>query len=365
MPVGLGSFTGRPPESGELNPEASFSAPTSDYFDIGPLSQGGAYTARDRLSAGFAMFEVGLRRGLRLIGGARYESDHLEIDAFSTLGSPVRTTKDWNDLLPAIALTVQLSESQQLRLSASRTLARPEYRELSPITSRDVLNGDDTKGNENLLRTNIFNADARWEWYPGAGELVSVALFAKRFDHPIERVYQSAGSGTRTVFYTNAKGADDYGIEFEVRKELGFLGRPLAPYAVFTNLTVMRSLIHLGDSTRSSSTNLNRAMVGQAPYVINTGLTYTSHSGRTSATLLYNRVGERIDAAGDAPLPDVVELPRDVVDLSLRLAITGSVSARLDGKNLLDAPYQTMQGTVTRERFQAGRTLQIGVRWQP
>lgn len=345
--------------------DGRFSTPTSDYFDIGPLSQGGSYTARDRLAAGFAMLEVGLLRGLRLIGGARYESDHLEVDAFSTLGAPVYTTKDWNDLLPAIALTAQLNESQQLRLAASRTLARPEYRELSPITSRDVLNGDDTKGNENLLRTNIVNVDARWEWYPGAGELISVALFAKKFDHPIERVYQSAGSGTRTVFYANAQGADNYGIEFEGRKDLGFLGRALAPYSVFANVTVMRSMIHLGDSTRSSSTNLNRAMVGQAPYVINTGITYTSTSGRSSATLLYNRVGARIEAAGDAPLPDVVEQPRDVVDLSLRLAVTGSVSARLDGKNLLDAPYRTTQGTVTRERFQAGRTIQIGLLWQP
>lgn len=345
--------------------DGRFSTPTSDYFDIGPLSQGGSYTARDRLSAGFAMFEVALRRNLRLIGGARYESDHLEVDAFSTLGSPVSTRKDWNDLLPAIALTAQLSESQQLRLSASRTLARPEYRELSPITSRDVLNGDDTKGNEHLLRTTIVNADARWEWYPSAGELISVALFAKQFDHPIERVYQSAGSGTRTVFYVNARSADNYGVEFEVRRELGVLGRPLAPWSVFTNVTVMRSMIQLGDSTRSSSTNLNRAMVGQAPYVINTGLTYTSKSGRSSATLLYNRVGERIDAAGDAPLPDVVERPRDVVDASLRLAVGGSVSVRLDGTNLLDTPHETVQGSVTRERFQTGRTLQVGLTWQP
>ena len=102
-------------------------------FDIGPLAQGGSYTARDRLAAGFAMTELALTDRLRLIGGARYERDHLDVNAISTLGSPVLTQKRWNDLLPSLSLNVKLNETQQLRLSASRTLARPEYRELSPI----------------------------------------------------------------------------------------------------------------------------------------------------------------------------------------------------------------------------------------
>src|SRR3712207_8403318 len=54
-------------------------------------------------------------------------------------------------------------------------------------SSRDVLNGDDLEGNPDLERTRIQNADLRWEWYPDAGEVVSVGVFAKRFDKPIER----------------------------------------------------------------------------------------------------------------------------------------------------------------------------------
>jgi hypothetical protein len=52
----------------------------------------------------------------------------------------------------------------------------------------------------------------------------------------------------------------------------------------------------------------------QAPYVVNAGITYATASGGSSATLLFNRVGDRIDAAGDSPLPDVVELARNVLD---------------------------------------------------
>src|SRR4029079_3102801 len=117
---------------------------------------------------------------------ARYESDNLEVNAVSTLGSPVNTTKKWNDLLPSLALNLQITGSQQLRLSGSRTLARPEYRELSPIISRDVVGGENVQGDENLSRTRVTNVDARWELYPSASEIVSVAFFPTKFALPIE-----------------------------------------------------------------------------------------------------------------------------------------------------------------------------------
>ncbi len=351
----------------ELAPEEIFDGRfnNSRIFDIGPLAQGGSYTARDRISAGFAMAEIGLSERFRLVGGARYESDHLDVNAISTLGAPVLTTKVWNDLLPSLALNVKLNDEQQLRISGSSTLARPEYRELSPIKSRDVLNGDDTQGNENLSRTNIINGDVRWEWYPESGEVVSVALFAKKFDLPIERVYRAAGSGTRTVFYTNAESAENYGVELEMRKNLGFITQALSPLSIFSNLTVMESKIHLFKDTQASATNLSRRMVGQAPYVINAGLSYGSERGSTSATLLFNRVGDRIQAAGDLPLPDVIESARNAVDFSLRFGLVGNVTARLDAKNLLDSPYETMQGTAVRELYKSGRTIQLGFQFRP
>jgi outer membrane receptor protein involved in Fe transport len=351
----------------ELSPEEIFDGrfAASNIFDIGPLAQGGSYSARDRLAAAFVMSEFAVSDRLRLVGGARYESDHLDVNAISTLGSPVMTRKIWNDLLPSLALNVKLTETQQVRLSGSRTLARPEYRELSPIKSRDVLNGDDTQGNENLSRTNVTNADLRWEWYPASDEVLSLAAFAKKFTLPIERVYHAAGSGTRTVFYTNAKSADDYGLELEMRKSLGFVGEALAPLSVFSNVTVMRSRIHLFDDTQASATNLSRAMVGQAPYVVNAGFSYASRGGASSATLLFNRVGDRIFAAGDSPLPDVIQRARSVLDMSLRAKVFQNVTARLDAKNLLDSPFSTVQGTATRELYRTGRTFHLGFGFRP
>ena len=196
------------------------------------------------------------------------------------------------------------------------------------------------------------------------GEVLAIAAFAKRFTNPIERVYGSGSGGTSFVFFTNALAADNYGIEAEFRRDLDVVHRALAPLSLFANATVMQSMIHLAPNTQASATNLRRRMVGQAPYVVNSGLTYTSRSGQSSATILYNRVGARLTAAGSSPLPDVVQQARNVADLSVRLGVAPGVTFRADAKNLLDAPYVITQGSVTREWYRAGRVFQAGVVWR-
>ena len=339
-----------------------FSQPGSSALDLRALAQGGSYDARDALAAGYAMLDYGLSTRLRFIGGTRIEASNVEVDALSSLGESVRSDPEYVDVLPSLALNYALTETQNLRVSASQTLARPEYRELTPIITRDVIGGVFQRGNSNLERTLIQNGDLRWEWYPNRGEVISVAVFAKNFDKPIERTFAQQGSSVISDF-VNAKGATNYGVEFEVRKGLGFLTEVLTPITAFSNVTLMESDIRLGES-RGASTDPNRRMVGQAPYVVNGGFTYLSARGRTSATVLYNRVGPRIREAGVQPLPNSIEQARDVLDFSLRFPVGRSLAARFDARNLFDSPFLTTQGDVVRERWRAGRTFQLGFAWR-
>jgi outer membrane receptor protein involved in Fe transport len=339
--------------------DGRFSTDADEVFIVVPLGQGGAYDAHDRLAAGYAMLELALSDRLRLIGGARYERSRTRVDAQPTIGENLVSDTTWTDILPALTLNVKLSDRQNLRFSATRTLSRPEYRELAGVMYREVLGGDNVLGNPSLRRTLIQNADVRWEWYPSSGEVLSVALFGKRFDDPIERVYL-ATSGTRVVTFVNAEGAENYGVEVEARKRLGTLSPAFEPWTVFANATVMKSDIRIGASA-ASVTNDNRAMVGQAPYVLNAGVTYASTTGANSATLLYNVVGKRIVSAAETPLPDVYEQPRHVLDLSLRYGLTGSLAAKLDVRNLLDEPYEITQGVALREFYRAGRVFSAGL----
>src|SRR5690606_30951 len=132
----------------------------------------------------------------------------------------------------------------------------------------------------------------------------------------------------------------------------------------FTNLTVMQSEIDLSNVS-AGSIEAERPMVGQAPYVVNAGLTYAPGEGSFSATALYNVVGRRIHSASLLPLPSVYEEARHVLDLSLRFPIAGTVSGKVDARNLLDAPYEITQGTVVRESYSTGRSFSFGLSWRP
>jgi TonB-dependent receptor len=343
--------------------DGRFSTGSQQTLRLTNLAQGGSYDAKDRLAAGFAMLSVPLSRSITVVGGARVENSRVTVNSLSSTGERTATTPTFTDLLPSLALTVRLSENQNLRFAGSRTLSRPEYRELAPLLFREVIGFDNVVGNASLRRALITNADIRWELYPSSGEVLSVSLFAKRFTDPIERVYLGT-SGTRIITFVNAQSADNYGAEFELRKNLSTLGEGLRPFTFFTNATVMASRIRI-DQSSASITNPERRMVGQSPYVFNSGLTWTSPSGAWSATALYNVFGERITEAGEIPLPDVVEKPRHVVDLSIRFPVINGLAARLDARNLTNAPYRIVQGPVTRERYTIGRSIGFGFTWKP
>jgi TonB-dependent receptor len=351
----------------ELEPElifdGRFTADGHAYMRVTPLSQGGSYTAEDRLLAAYGMLDVGVSERIRIIGGARVERSELDLVAQATIGPdqyPVQPR--YTDVLPSLAVNFKLTEAQNLRVSAAQTLARPEYRELAHVLYREVLGGENVRGNPDLKRTLIQNADVRWEWYPNAGEVLSIALFAKQFQDPIERVYR-ATSGTSLVTFVNADEARNLGVELELRKRLGFFAESLESLTFFTNATLMRSRIQIAQSA-SSQTNTQRAMVGQAPYVLNAGLTLAPETSRSSATLLYNVTGKRILSAGEVPLPDMYEQSRHMLDLALRTGLFPGVSLKLDAKNLLDAPYEVTQGAVVRETYRSGRSYSVGLSWQ-
>ena len=289
------------------------------------------------------------------------ERDKIRVDAVDASGAESNSLLDDTDLLPALSLNYYLTPSHQVRASAARTLARPEYRELAPIYYFDILGGQSMFGNPNLVRTLIDNFDLRWEWYPSAGEVVSAAVFYKRFTDPIEQVLVArSGDNAPDATFQNADGATNYGIELEARKNLGFLAGALRGFTGFANLTLMNSEIDIKPGA-SSPTNPQRAMVGQSEYVVNGGIGYLGLDGRFSATALYNVAGPRIFQAGVMPTPDTYEEARSFLDMSLSYDLTESLGFRFNAKNLLDSPYLLTQGEVIRLKYYTGREFTFGI----
>ena len=172
-------------------------------------------------------------------------------------------------------------------------------------------------GNYDLKAAYIQNYDLRYEWYPSKGEIVSIALFYKKFKNPIEWTYTVAGGTDLIYSYINAKGADNYGIEIDIRKNLGFIG--LEDLSLSFNGSFIKSKV-----TFEEGNNIDRPMQGQSPYLINTGIFY-NRSG-WSAAILYNRIGKRIVGVGNKygtgadgssrNIPNSYEMPRNSLDLS-------------------------------------------------
>jgi TonB-dependent receptor-like protein/carboxypeptidase family protein len=342
----------------------AYTAGSEDKIILEPNTAGGTYDAKDNVSAGYAMADIPLGTRIRLVGGARAEQWQLDMSAQPVSLGNVSITRRNTDVLPSLALNATLTENEMLRLSASQTLARPEYRELAPVSYRDMLGEREVFGDSSLVRTLVQNYDARWEWYPSSTEVLSFGVFAKHFDKPIEQV-DVATSGASQLSFINAQSAFNYGLEVELRKGLGFLVSALQPWSVFSNVTLIRSRINTSNSSLSALTNDERPMVGQAPYVVNTGLSYSNRGGSTNATLLFNVVGKRIASAAVAPLNgDTYEQPRPQLDFSLRFPMHGGINGKLDATNLLDAPYEERQGSVIRYRYTTGRSFSLGASWQ-
>ncbi|MEX1257539.1 MAG: TonB-dependent receptor [Gemmatimonadota bacterium] len=340
--------------------DGRFAQEGDSIFILAPEQAGGSYDADDRLYSGFLMGEVNVTERLRLIGGVRVENYELDLNAVNAVGVSSDVTRSYTDFLPALSALIQLPGEQQVRLSASQTLARPEYRELAPINYREVLGGEQVRGDANLERTLIRNLDLRWEWYPRVGEVISVGIFGKWFENPIEERY-IGGSGTSTRTFANAESAANFGVELDVNRSLDWIHPALEPLSVFGNLTLMKSEVDTGQEGEEA-----RALVGQAPYVVNSGLTYFNALRGLSATVLFNVVGDRVlnARAVGATYEDVVERPRPLVDLSFRFPVIGAASGKLDLKNILDSPYEVLQGPIVRDYHRSGRSVSFGLSWQ-
>lgn len=341
------------------------------------------YKADEQITAGYAMVDLPIISSLRLVTGVRVEAWDLNLkphDPLTGYSDPALTVaQNKMDLLPSINLIYSLGEDMNLRGSFSRTLARPEFREMAPFRFDDYRQS--TYGNPALERTNISNTDLRWEWFPRGGEVIAVSGFYKSFVKPIEQVYLLGGSGI-SVEPANASRASSIGAEFEFRKALDFVTAALEDFSIGTNLTLVKSEVQFrpGDSitvfdgvglipysaAALTDTTSARPLQGQSPYVVNAALGYNNRRWGTTVNLLYNVFGRRLATVGSAGIPDTYEQPRNSLDLSITQALPAGLLLKVSARNLLDAETLLEQEfpsgeKITVERYRSGRTLSVGL----
>lgn len=304
-----------------------------------------SYVAEQNIFAGYAMADTAPTRWMRVILGARVEASTQVLESFDRFDPTIRSksTLATVDLLPSANLVFKTTPNSNLRFSATRTVARPQLRELAPFLFTEYFGARDVYGNPNLDRTTIVNLDARFEWFPTLSEVAAVSLFYKEFKKPIEKVILPAGN-RGTDSFENAEGARNAGVELELRKNLGFAHQRLANWGALANLTLVYSRVSLGESQVGLQTNNERPLAGQSPFVVNLGADYANDKSGTRFRLLYNVFGRRITQVGAYGLADVYEQPRHVVDVTVAQRIGKHVDLKLAAENLLFAPVRFTQG---------------------
>lgn len=326
------------------------------------------YEAEQLILAGYGLIELDLVEDLRLQAGVRYEKSVQEVTTFELFGNPpevVEAKLDDGDFLPAVNLTYSFLPEHKLRLGGSRTVSRPEFRELAEFQFTDVASGFIAKGNPDLERATIVNADLRYEWFPAPGELFSASIFYKRFDSPIEKVIIPTGSSLLTS-WDNADTADLYGFEIEVRKSLGFLNRwfVLGPsedeswlddLSLIANFALIESEVSISEDEDSlgNQTNNKRPLEGQPEYVLNVGMLYDNRDLGLTVALFASTFGESISGVGAFGLPDEKEQPRWSLDFNISKTV-GRGSIKLSAENLLDDAYTFEQGEFTTVEYRKG-----------
>ncbi len=342
------------------------------------------YNAKQTVASAYIMNELPITEKLKAVYGLRLEKfDHIYTGQ-NNQGTVIYNEEkiiDVLDVLPALNLIYGLNSDMNLRASFSQTLARPSFKEASIAQIYDAISDRTFIGNINLVETKIKNFDVRWELFKPGGQMFSVSGFYKAFSNPIEIVAFSQ-SAPDNLQPRNVGDAQVVGLELEARKNLNFLNESLKNFSLGFNVTVVKSEVEMdkteGGEYESRINNARigevlsdkRDMQGQAPYILNSYLSYRSESG-FDANLSYNVQGESLSIVGIGLNPDVYTSPFHSLNFkaSKRFGDDDIFNINIGVKNILGSDqtkiYKSFESSnQIFENFIPARTFSLGLSWR-
>jgi outer membrane receptor protein involved in Fe transport len=349
------------------SPEHLYSAEyiTPDRFEIFEDTRPtDFYVASQDITAGYAMGDLTMKKW-RFIGGVRFERSRQDVrtfDPFSIDAKPIVASLDNRDPLPAAGVVYNLTSEVNIRAGYSKTVSRPQFRELSPFQFTEIVGGRETQGNPDLKRARIHNFDLRTEWYQKTGGLLAVSFFYKNLIDPIETVVE-ATTALRTSF-RNVESAANRGLELEFRENIGRFTSRLSNLSLVANYTFVDSKIKIGKQDLSILTSLERPLSGQSRHLINLAIDYEITRWKADLRALFNYTGSRISDVGSVGIPDTIEKGYPALDLQFtkRLGVDGEKwELKLSGENLLNHPVRFTVDNKPFEVYRRGRTFSFGL----
>ena len=318
--------------------------------------------------------------------GVRYETARQTVaplQIFETPSNSLAGTQLNNEYwLPSATVTWKVAPDFQLRGSVSKTIARPQFRELIFQLYYDPEANRTYRGNPNLQDSTLKNAELRAEYYISRDDRVSVAGFYKDIKNPIETFITFDVNGSRGGF-ANAPKAQLYGAEFEFLKNFdlsgwgGFFGsRKLVTIA---NYTYSQSKLKVPDNSFTAvfpsqpqpSSNYfqdGARLTGQSNHVANLQIGLEDQDRLSQQTILLNYASKRIVGRGDLQLPDIIENPGLTVDFVARqgFRLVGvETEWKFEVRNIFGQNYEEYQAVgdnrIDVNSYDVGRKISLSI----
>ncbi|MFH7017281.1 TonB-dependent receptor domain-containing protein [Flavobacterium sp. FlaQc-47] len=307
-----------------------------------------SYEGKSKSHAAYLMLDTRIMDKLRLVYGIRAEYfKYTEVkNGYNDKVSSKFTLpddKDWQ-WLPSANLTYSPTEQINIRAAFSSSVVRPELMDNSQFFRYNPYLGANF-GNNGLTSTRIDSYDFKTEWFPGAGEIISAGAFYKKFDKPAELSFILT-NGNISYNLRNSDNAKVYGLEFELRKNLGmFLDNEIFNNLMaYGNLTLQKSTVTatypIQDPNDINSNVLvpvrqDRSMYGQAPYLINAGIQY--NGDKLGINVMYNKSGQKTYIVSSYIDQIEYEMPRAQVDIQLGYKfLNKTLEVKVNGGNLFN-----------------------------
>ena len=351
-----------------------------------------AYGGELTVNAAYVQADVEVIPLVRVSAGVRYEDAEqrvIPIDLLNTglLFTPTSIEEQY--WLPAATLTWNFAEDLQLRLGASQTIGRPQFRELAPQAYTDPETDRRFIGNPYLVDTELTNYDARVEWYFERGQYLTAGIFYKELKNPVEATINEVALLEYQQTFLNAPQATLMGFEIDGKKYFDFpeAGLPFIAdkrWLIQANYTFTDSEIQVdaGDrvltlSGRGIGEPANfyltdgARLQGQSEHVANLQLGWEDDNARSQATLIVNYVSDRITARGPGlggnRLPDFIQEPGVFLDLVYRKDFTAmgrDLGLAVEARNLLGTEfdeYQELGNKIRINQYDLGSSLSVSL----
>jgi outer membrane receptor protein involved in Fe transport len=374
-----------------FRPDYLLGAAVIEYYGINLIEStesNPAFDASLRTNAGYLQLQAELVENFEINAGARLEKAQQNVSAmqvFNTANTSNPSTALENSyVLPAVTLTYKFHQNMQVRVNGSKSIARPQFRELMFQAYYDPESNRAYRGNPLLVDSQFTNAEARFEWYFDRDQRFSAASFYKQIDKPIE-AFTGFNDNTPVTSYANAPKATLMGLEVEVQKyydlsdklSSAFFGSRRA--VVIGNYTYTKSRISVGagDTTSVYGTAVQpasnffadgTALTGQSDHLVNLQLGLEDNGKLSQQTLLFSYVSPRVTSRGAAGLPDIYEDPGLTVDFVARQGFTvwkRDLEFKFEARNLLNRGYKEYQerggNVVYYNRYKVGTSFSASV----